>query len=240
MRPEGNQFGLPAPLDEKAVCKAFDAQSATSTLGTRAAGPYPVEEARPKEVPLSVSTEHSAAVQTLIGQIDRAAEAEGPDAICRGVKRALMAATDYLPDALLAPTPGHYARRLLYKDPKGRYSIIVMVWDVGQGTPLHDHAGQWCVECVYAGRIRVRSFELTERDGDRCRFEFRSEVFAGVGEAGTLIPPFEYHILENAGESKAVTVHVYHGELTWCHAFFPEDEAEGVYRRERKALGYSD
>jgi len=109
-----------------------------------------------------------------------------------------------------------------------------------QGTPLHDHAGQWCVECVYAGRIRVRSFELTERDGDRCRFEFRSEVFAGVGEAGTLIPPFEYHILENAGESKAVTVHVYHGELTWCHAFFPEDEAEGVYRRERKALGYSD
>jgi len=26
-------------------------------------------------------------------------------------------------------------------------------------------------------------------------------VHAGVGEAGALIPPFEYHLLENAGEA---------------------------------------
>ena len=45
------------------------------------------------------------------------------------------------------------------------YSVVVMVWDRNQGTPLHDHAGVWCVECVYRGRIRVTSFDLENDAG---------------------------------------------------------------------------
>jgi hypothetical protein len=87
---------------------------------------------------------------------------------------------------------------LLHRDPDGRYTVLAMVWERGQGTPLHDHAGRWCVECVYQGRIRVTSYSV-RGDPERDLVEFRQEsvVLAGIGEAGALIPPFEYHRIQN-------------------------------------------
>ena len=113
-----------------------------------------------------------------------------------------------------------------------------MVWNRGQGTPLHDHAGTWCVECVYRGRIRVTSYSVRGGDPERgvVRFEKETVVMAGVGEAGALIPPFEYHVLENADETPSVTLHVYGGEMTYCHIFEP---AEGGYLRKYRELGYT-
>lgn len=181
-------------------------------------------------------------VRALIAHIDAAVADNGPQAICAKVKAALAELTQrdpsFLPEGLLQPAPNHYARRLLHRDPKNRYSIVVMAWAPGQGTPLHDHAGQWCVEGVYRGKIRVRSYALTERQGDLCRFEQQDEVVSGVGQAGWLIPPYEHHVLENPFEQLAVTIHVYSQELTWCHAFIPAPD--GRYRRERKTLGYTN
>jgi predicted metal-dependent enzyme (double-stranded beta helix superfamily) len=113
-----------------------------------------------------------------------------------------------------------------------------MVWAPGQGTPLHDHAGSWCVECVYQGRIRVTSYDLANETDGRAQFKETDVVEAGVGGAGALIPPFEYHTIENPYDETAVTVHVYQGELTWCHAFHPTDDA-GWFRRERRELVYN-
>jgi predicted metal-dependent enzyme (double-stranded beta helix superfamily) len=42
------------------------------------------------------------------------------------------------------PGDGTYARRLMHKDPQGRFVIIVMTWGPGHGTPIHDH-GTWGV-----------------------------------------------------------------------------------------------
>lgn len=184
---------------------------------------------------------HTSRVEELIRRIDDAVTSNDPEAICRGVKRALIdtigSGADFLAPSYLEPAPDRYARRLLHRDPQGRYSIVVMVWDAGQGTPLHDHAGQWCVECVYEGRIRVTSF-LMEGDPEagRVRFTPESVVLAGRGEAGHLIPPFEYHVLENAADTPAVTIHVYSQEMTWCHAFFPEGDG---WRREVRQLSYT-
>lgn len=41
------------------------------------------------------------------------------------------------------------------------------------------------------------------------------------GEAGALISPFEYHVLKNASDASAVTMHVYGGELDHCHVCKP-------------------
>lgn len=35
----------------------------------------------------------------------------------------------------------------------------------GQGMPLHDHGGMWCIEGVFRGSIEVRPYELVERHG---------------------------------------------------------------------------
>ena len=145
----------------------------------------------------------------------------------------------FVPADMLKTATGQYARRLLHRDPAGRYTVLIMVWDRGQGTALHDHSGMWCCECVYRGMIRVTSYSVQGGDPEKDLVEFRREtvVEAGVGSAGALIPPFEYHTLENGGDDPAVTIHVYGGEMTACHIFEPLGDTR--YQRRYKELTYT-
>ncbi len=183
-----------------------------------------------------------AQVQELVRRLDAAMQPADDAGRCRAVKQVLCdlirPGADFLAPGFLAPTPDRYARRLLHRDPEGRYTAIVMVWDKGQGTPLHDHAGIWCVECVYRGGIRVTSFNVMGGDPERDIVQFQEEkvVHAGPGEAGALIPPFEYHVLENAHDTPAVTLHIYGGEMTHCHVFEP---VEGGWLRKYRDLTYT-
>lgn len=180
-------------------------------------------------------------VQDLIQRLDAATTADDEETICEGVKRALIdeiggGGVD-LPAAFVATDADGYARRLLHKT--DRYAVVVMVWAPGQGTPIHDHDGNWCVECVYAGGIRVVSFDLIGKPQDEVvSFREAAVVEAGRGDAGSLIPPFDYHVIENRGDEPAVTIHVYGGEMRGCHTYRECDD--GTFRRERRALTYSD
>ena len=84
---------------------------------------------------------------------------------------------------------------------------------------------------------------LHRRRGGRLRdpqatrqFEPETLIQAGVGEAGALIPPFEYHVLANALDTPAVTIHIYGGEMNHCHIFVP---AEGGFLRQYRELSYT-
>jgi predicted metal-dependent enzyme (double-stranded beta helix superfamily) len=178
----------------------------------------------------------------LIRDLDLAVRGPDPAARCLAVKAALIraAATGdaLLPPDCCRPSPDGYARHLLHRDPEGAYSVVVMVWAPGQGTPLHDHDGKWCVECVYRGRVRVTSYSRG-RDGPDGTFTFREEsgILADIGSAGALIPPHEYHRIENAGESRAITVHVYESEMVRCNTYVPV--ADDRYRRVTRELAYT-
>ena len=175
-------------------------------------------------------------------RIDAAVECGDPERICPAVKTILCEEVGggrlALPGDLLAPAREQYARRLLHRDPHDRYSIVVMVWGAGQGTPIHDHAGMWCVECVFRGEIVVTSYELLgEEPSGHVRFRRESTLIAGLGEAGALIPPWDYHVIENTSAAPAVTIHVYGGEMDGCHSFA---KVEGDrYARQWKPLRYT-
>lgn len=142
-----------------------------------------------------------------------------------------------LPPEFTRPAEDHYARRLLYKNDDKGYSIVVMTWGPGQKTPIHDHAGMWCVEGVWGGSIDVQQYELTEVKSGCYRFEPRNSYEAGVGSAGCLIPPFEYHRISNACEdTTAISLHIYGGEMTCCNVF--DRQPDGTYRRLEHPLGY--
>lgn len=140
-----------------------------------------------------------------------------------------------LPEAVYEALPDHYARREVHRDPVHGYSMIAMTWGPGQGTPIHDHSGMWCVEGVWSGTIEVVSYQLLEQRGDRFRFEEAGSIMAGCGSAGSLIPPHEYHTIRNSSERKpAVSLHIYSGEMTCCNVF--QKEADGWHRREARQL----
>jgi 3-mercaptopropionate dioxygenase len=189
-----------------------------------------------------MASDYCSKVRQLISELDAAVEMECVHGRCEHVKNLLeglfRSKEELLPAEFLQPAPDKYARRLLHRDPAGRYSVVAMVWDVGQGTALHDHAGEWCVECVYRGKIEVVSYDLIG-DESAPLMDFRHEktIFAGQGEAGALIPPFEYHTIANAlTDQPSVTIHVYGHELHWCNIFVP---TVGGYERVRRELSYT-
>ena len=184
----------------------------------------------------------NARVREMVRRLDEAMTPRDDAGRCRSVKQVLeetfAAGTEFLDDRFLVPNPERYARRLVHRDPDDRYTVIAMVWNVGQGTPLHDHAGIWCVECVYSGRIRVTSYNCHGGDPEKDIVQFKKEtvIHAGVGQAGALIPPFKYHILENDGDMPAITLHVYDDELDHCHIFEP---VENGWLRRYRELSYT-
>ena len=129
-----------------------------------------------------------------------------------------------LPDCVLEPIDDHYARRELYRSPEHGYSVVAMTWGPGQGTPIHDHCGLWCVEGVWQGELEITQYELLERDGERFRFRAAGGMHAGAGSAGSLIPPHEYHTIRNASDDAvAVSLHIYKAPMEACSMFVPNE-----------------
>ena len=178
----------------------------------------------------------------LITRIDAAVQLGDSAAITAAVKHeledAILARAVTLPARFHRIRPEGYARRLLHRNDALGYTAVVMTWAPGQQTPLHDHAGIWCVEGVVEGRMDVTQYDLVEESADGFRFEAKGCVHAAVGSAGCLIPPFEYHILANALDRASITLHVYGGEMTTCHVFEPV--AGGRFVRKERALSYHE
>lgn len=179
----------------------------------------------------------------LVERLDAAVTEPSAEAITARVKRDLEDLLGRsalgLPDSLRTPRADCYARRLLYRDPQQRYTAVVMTWGPGQGTPVHDHGGLWCVEGVVEGEMAVTQYDVQpEDDGFRVR-PLGQPLTAGVGTAGRLIPPTDYHVLANAqpGDT-SVTLHVYGGNLDGCRIFVPRED--GRYEQSIRALSYHE
>ncbi|MEA5445416.1 cysteine dioxygenase family protein [Gammaproteobacteria bacterium AB-CW1] len=177
----------------------------------------------------------------LIDTVADAVREKEPDRIAdqvkKGLCRLISSAEFQLPRAFMEAAEDHYARRLVYRDPEGRFSIVAMTWGVGQGTPLHDHCGLWCVEGVCHGRIRIEQYQHREsRDGLE-RFRLEEIISSETGGAGCLIPPHEHHrILNDREDDVAVTLHIYGGDMESCNIFLPE--SGDWYRKESRSLQF--
>ena len=153
------------------------------------------------------------------------------DAMCRMIRDQDVR----LPDCVHDPIQDHYARRELYRSPTHGYSVVAMTWAPGQGTPVHDHAGLWCVEGVWRGELEIVQYELLERDGDRCRFRAAGGMHAGPGSAGSLIPPHEFHTIRNTSpDAIAISLHIYKAPMDCCTTFLPVGDE--WYERAAKKL----
>jgi 3-mercaptopropionate dioxygenase len=183
-------------------------------------------------------------LSNLIARLDRSVEAGSVASITAAVKADLETVLGSralaLPEEFMRPRAEAYARRLLHRDPKGRYSAIVMTWGPGQGTAVHDHGGLWCVEGVVDGEIAVTQY-LVQQDADGYyRVTPIGSLLAGTGSAGCLIPPTDHHVLANARPTRAsVTLHVYGGDLDDCKVFLPATP-DGRYAESTRMLSFNE
>jgi predicted metal-dependent enzyme (double-stranded beta helix superfamily) len=142
-----------------------------------------------------------------------------------------------LPACVFETAEGRYARRELYRSEQHGYCVVAMTWGPGQGTPIHDHSGMWCVEGVWSGALEVVQYERLPDDHGHCRFQPVGSIQAGPGSAGSLIPPHEYHTIRNpSSDTVTVSLHIYSGNMTHCAVFQPLPE-NGGYERCERTLG---
>jgi predicted metal-dependent enzyme (double-stranded beta helix superfamily) len=179
----------------------------------------------------------------LVNRLDAAVEAGSIDAITARVKAELEDVLGrsalVLDNRFRTARPDCYARRLLHHDPANRYTAVVMTWGPGQGTPVHDHGGLWCVEGVVEGEMSVTRYDVRP-DGDAFWVAPVGETLqAGIGTAGRLIPPTDYHVLANAlPAGTSVTLHVYGGSLDGCRIYTARPD--GRYDASSRALSYHE
>jgi predicted metal-dependent enzyme (double-stranded beta helix superfamily) len=106
------------------------------------------------------------------------------------------------------PADDRYRQHVVHVHHAGRYSIVALVWKPGQATPIHDHCC-WCVVGVWRGSERETAYDLHD---DRVGLHLvpRRTTLARPGDVSVLVPPDEdVHLVENAGESIAISLHVY-------------------------------
>ena len=165
----------------------------------------------------------------LVKALDVAVESGDQHAVTSALRNALcrliIDPEVSLPDCVHDPIVDHYARRELYRSARHGYSVVAMTWGPGQGTPVHDHSGLWCVEGVWGGQLEITQYELLERDGERFRFRAAGGMQAGPGSAGSLIPPHEYHSIRNASsDAIAISLHIYKAPMECCSMFLPQSD----------------
>lgn len=154
------------------------------------------------------------------------------------LEQAILEGRISLPDRFRAFRADHYARRLIFADPRSGVSVLAMVWAPGQGTPLHDHSGLWGVEAVLAGEIETVPFELTHEQDGQYFFDCGAAERVTVGSTSYLMPPLEHHVTRNVSSQVAITLNIYAEEMSACNIFLPT--GSGSYRRERRLLSYND
>jgi len=175
----------------------------------------------------------------LLSMIDESLALVDHDAVTTslrdGLCRLIRDKTVFLPDCVFEPVEGHYARRELFACPTSGISVVAMTWAPGQGTPIHDHCGLWCVEGVWQGHLEIVRYELEENNGDLYRFSMHETLTAGTGTAGSLLPPHEYHTIRNPNEKQiAISLHIYQAAMNDCATFEPQ--GKDWYQRKKKTL----
>lgn len=147
-----------------------------------------------------------AALLELAAAVARAVDATGA-ADARAMSRALARCASA--DELLEPSQREgsaagYTRHILYADPDARFTIVALVWEGGQASPVHAHH-TWCGYVVVAGALMERGF----RDAGGGAAVALTESLRPVGS--TVFDPGGHaiHQLINPAAGRCISIHVY-------------------------------
>lgn len=122
-----------------------------------------------------------------------------------------LKSSDLLSDADRRSDPEHYQQHVLHVEPDDSFSIVSLVWLPGQRTPIHDHVA-WCVVGVYEGDEAEVQYRL-EGTGDDRRLVSTGTTKNPQGSTCGFAPPGDVHEVWNAGDSVAISIHVYGADI---------------------------
>lgn len=115
-----------------------------------------------------------------------------------------------------------YTRNLVGHDEK--FTALLLCWNKGQASPIHDHAGSSCWVKVLSGNLEETMYEPVDKTNPEAE---------GLRELGTAIVGKEqscyindsmgFHRVANPSRDDVlVTLHIYSPPFTFCNVFDPQ------------------
>ena len=93
--------------------------------------------------------------------------------------------------------PDRYTRNLVYRN--DLFQVLVMCWNIGQASPVHDHAGQRCWMSMEEGRLEISNYSYKRGEV----LEYLNTEIAGE-------PPDAIHV------DQCNSIHQISNRCSWC------------------------
>lgn len=155
--------------------------------------------------PHSVSPALSKLIEEVQLAFDRAQPESLPQAVCKALQEHALAA-GLLNAQQQTGSTEHYTRHVLYSHPMGHYTVVALVWNPGQITPVHGHH-TWCAYTVLKGSMEEECFAWDQQKKLAVK---QKQVVKKPGDVQAGHAGLEnIHRLRNAGDDVSISIHVY-------------------------------
>ncbi len=115
-----------------------------------------------------------------------------------------------------------YTRNCLAENEK--FELILLCWEEGQKTPIHDHGGEECWVKVIEGELRETHYKYNE-DGE---LKTGKTAVSKTDDISYMIDFMGFHSLENISDGRAMSLHLYAKPIRNCKIF---DDKSGQFVR---------
>lgn len=108
------------------------------------------------------------------------------------------------------------------------YELILLCWEKGQDTPIHDHDQEECWVYGLHGVIQERRYQF--KDGSTTQVEEIGSTEMSPGSVSYMHDTMGFHCLQNIGSGRAMTLHLYINPIDSCQIYI--DDKQGFVRKE--------
>ncbi|NNE66965.1 MAG: cysteine dioxygenase family protein [Pyrinomonadaceae bacterium] len=119
-----------------------------------------------------------------------------------------------------------YTRNLVYKDE--RFELMVICWDKGQVSRIHNHSDQMCWMTVPVGRLKGQNFRVVEQIDSQnyCKLERTDSFSLSDCLAATVELEEPIHQILNLDKynERAASIHIYSKPFDTCLSYCDETD----------------
>lgn len=151
----------------------------------------------------------------------------------------------------------NYTRNLV-DDGNGKYfNLMILCWNEGKSSPIHDHAGAHCIMKVLDGKLTETQYDwpsnpsppcsgssMSDSDSDESgqtvpsskRMTVKCETTLSRNEATYIHDKIGLHRVSNKTDKPAISLHLYTPAYETCKTF---DETNGTCHRSSRCVFFS-
>lgn len=116
-------------------------------------------------------------------------------------------------DGIASWSDESYTRNCVAENEK--YELILLCWEKGQITPIHDHGGEECWVNIVEGEFK----ETIYKEDTQGELVEVTTNYAKAGDCTYMIDFMGFHSLENLSDKRSMSLHLYAKPIRNCKVY---------------------